>query len=369
MITLGDLTQASFGGLASGSTYFFVISAYDANALESDFSPEIIFTPTASQPPPLLGNSFTAGAGILSSPFVSSTNGAIFQTVSTTGSEGGRALYSFYLDEPGYYTISALVNAASSNGNSFCVDVDAEPIDPQMVWNVPPTSDFESNVVTWEGSTQPKVFVLSAGAHQLIIRGRSAFTQLGAITIDFFQTLSAPWLTDDIGSNVLPTDAAYSNGVYTVLGAGALTGTSDSFRFVYRSLTGDGEIRSRIALADSQSPDGCAGIMLRENLSPDSPYAFLGLDQRGSFRWQKRLRIGGPTVVANIGKKKAFGWARIARKGNVFKTFVSINGKNWVYLGARSIPMSTRIYAGFAVASGSTDAITAADFDDATVVP
>lgn len=93
------------------------------------------------------------------------------------------------------------------------------------------------------------------------------------------------------------------------------------------------------------------------------------MDQKGFFRWQKRVRAGGPTVVANIGNRKAFGWARIARKGNAFRTFVSVNGKKWVYLGARSIPMATTIYIGFAVASGSSNAITAADFDDAILVP
>src|SRR5712671_1015069 len=56
--TVGNLTEASFGGLQSGSTYYFAVTAYDTNSLESDFSSEISLIPAASRPLPPLGASF-----------------------------------------------------------------------------------------------------------------------------------------------------------------------------------------------------------------------------------------------------------------------------------------------------------------------
>ena len=61
-----------------------------------------------------------------------------------------------------------------------------------MIWDIPVCSTLTSRTVSWRGngngdpaSSQysPKVFTLSAGTHQLIIRGREANTTLGTISI------------------------------------------------------------------------------------------------------------------------------------------------------------------------------------------
>jgi hypothetical protein len=66
-----------------------------------------------------------------------------------------------------------------------------------MVWDVPVTTGFANQLVSWRGNGvvssnslsgfnaqfAPKVFSLSAGAHQLIIVGREANVQLGQITV------------------------------------------------------------------------------------------------------------------------------------------------------------------------------------------
>lgn len=86
--------------------------------------------------------------------------------------------------------ISAIVNAPSTAANSFYVNIDSQPTDPTMIWDVPATSGFTNLLVSWRGSGTdtnnqfvPEVFNLYAGAHQLIIRGREAGAQLANITI------------------------------------------------------------------------------------------------------------------------------------------------------------------------------------------
>jgi hypothetical protein len=133
---------------------------------------------------------FAATSGAISAPFITS-NGAIYQTTyASVPSSGGQAVYSFSIATAGNYTISTMVNAPNDSANSFFVNIDAQPTDFTMICDVPITSGFASQTVSWRGngtttSNQftPKVFTLAAGTHQLIVRGREANCQLSSITI------------------------------------------------------------------------------------------------------------------------------------------------------------------------------------------
>jgi hypothetical protein len=66
MINAGNVTTQSVSGLTAGVTYFFAVTAYGTNGLESDYSSEVSYTvPFPTNPPPVIS---------LTSP----TNGAIF---------------------------------------------------------------------------------------------------------------------------------------------------------------------------------------------------------------------------------------------------------------------------------------------------
>ena len=53
--------------------------------------------------------------------------------------------------------------------------------------------------------------------------------------------LPSPWLDSDVGSPALAGSAGYTNGVFTVTGAGAdIWGTNDQFNYVSQPLAGDG---------------------------------------------------------------------------------------------------------------------------------
>jgi len=140
---------------------------------------------------PLTGLSFESVAGIITGPFEANA-GSVSQTVETGVTDGGRAVYTFTVTNTGSYFISANVDAPRDEANSFFVNIDAEPTDPTMIWDILPfTTGFESRVVSWRGNgafDAPQytnaLFNLSAGTpHQLIIRGREANTLLGRITL------------------------------------------------------------------------------------------------------------------------------------------------------------------------------------------
>ncbi len=283
-VDVGNATTGTLSNLVSGATYFFAVTAYDTNGLESDYSSEVSYTvPLPSNPPPAIaltspvngmvysepatislsasvsanghavsqvqfynggalvgtvsaapydftwknvsagtyslsaklaydsgstvastavnvtvaagkpgtGLSFAANSGDFTAPFVDN-NGTLSQPTETDVTNGGEATYSFSLNKAGKYLVSAEVIAPDDGQNSLYVNIDAEPTDPLMIWDIPLCSTLTSQVVSWRGNGtsdppgsqyNPKVFSLSAGTHQLIIRGREANTTLGTITI------------------------------------------------------------------------------------------------------------------------------------------------------------------------------------------
>jgi hypothetical protein len=145
----------------------------------------------------VLSQTFGSTSGALSGPFYV-TNSAIVQSAYTSLSSGGRASYCFMVPIDGDYLISSLVNAPETNANSFFINVDAEPNDPTMIWDIPVTPGTASRTVDWRGNGTaeadqfvPKLFNLATGKHQLIVRGRGPNCQLGDITVELATTLRA----------------------------------------------------------------------------------------------------------------------------------------------------------------------------------
>jgi hypothetical protein len=138
---------------------------------------------------PYPGVYLAAASGTASPPFVV-TNGHISQPIQTTLATSGRAVYQFTIANAGTYTIQATVNAPDDGANSFFLNLDAEPQDPTMIWDIPLTSGFELRTVSWRGNGTdtanqfvPQIFTLSAGSHQLILRGREANALLQDLTL------------------------------------------------------------------------------------------------------------------------------------------------------------------------------------------
>jgi hypothetical protein len=117
-----------------------------------------------------------AEAGLITPPFIV-TNGYVFQAVGTNLAASGRAQYAITISQPGGYVILATVSSPE-HASSLAVNIDAEPTAPTMIWNIPLGQEFTNRTVTWQGEgaatnalPRRKVFDLSPGPHQIIIRG------------------------------------------------------------------------------------------------------------------------------------------------------------------------------------------------------
>ena len=89
-----------------------------------------------------------------------------------------------------------VVNASNDGSNSMFVNIDGEPANPGMIWDIPVTQGFEERTVSWRGNGTPdspqfvtKTFNLSAGQHELIIRGREQQTLADKVEVVFFDDL------------------------------------------------------------------------------------------------------------------------------------------------------------------------------------
>ncbi len=464
-VDVGNVTNATISGLTMGATYYFALTDYANDGLESAYSGEISFTPTVSSPTIALtspannssyvapatinlaagvvanghtivkvqffsgatllaesttapygftwnnvpagnyslsattvydstnlassgavnvtvtapSNSITiaASSGTISPPFVVS-NGIVFQTVATGVTNGGRAAYSFSVPATGDYVVSANINAPNDGANSFYVNIDAEPTDPTMIWDCALSSDFTNETVCWRGNGTPdqsqfapKVFNLAQGTHQLIVRGREANTLLAAITISPAFALPLPWQAVDVGNVSIAGSASATNGLFTVTGAGTLSGSSDSFRFLYQPMSGNGEVRAQVNSIQGTNSGARAGVMIRETLTAGSRYAFIGLAPSGKVYTQRRSKTAGSTSSSG---STALGllpnlWVRVVRTSNTFYCYESTDGVNWVQVAYPSITMATSVYAGIAVASGSTTTMTSSTFTNVVFVP
>lgn len=184
----GTVGSVSFNYTAdmAGSTFTWKLAVNNGTASATSTLTVGVVAP----PSPTAGLSFQAADATVTAPFALS-GGAVAQTVQTVDpTQGGQAAFSFYITNAGNYVIQALVSAPNDANNSFFVNVDGQPVDPTMIWDIPLTSGFEQRIVSWRGSGSdvnnefvPAVFNLTAGAHQLIVRGREANVALQSVAI------------------------------------------------------------------------------------------------------------------------------------------------------------------------------------------
>jgi hypothetical protein len=306
----------------------------------------------------------------------------------------------------GSSTISVTVNDGQSQNNTvtrtFTVTVSAATSTPTptiavasptsgAVYTVPATVNLNASVnasghtvssvqyfsdgtFLGESTTPPYSFAWNAGttgAHSLVAR----LYYDGSSTVDSQPTtitlsaLPAPWQTADIGSVAAAGSVSLAGNVFTVTGAGNLSGTADNFRFLYQPLVGDGSITVSLDSAGNTGADARSGIMIRENLSPGSRYAFVGISPDGLIRTQRRNSTGASTSSATVAGGAPRIWLRLVRSNNTLSAYYSTDGTRWTSAGFTSINMAKSIYIGVAVASGVPDAVNTITLDTPAVVP
>ncbi len=157
-------------------------------------------TPTPTVPPASppgvnvfpVGSWFEAENGMIDPvrPF-EQLSGTIYQANEASVTTGGKVTYQINIPEDGTYIVKTMVKAETDGYNSFYANFDADPIDPNMIWDVQPkTVGIQERTISWRGNGSdlvneyiPQIFTLRAGVHNLNFIGREAKTYLDKIGV------------------------------------------------------------------------------------------------------------------------------------------------------------------------------------------
>jgi hypothetical protein len=183
--------------------------------------------------------------------------------------------------------------------------------------------------------------------------------------------LPGPISQSDIGNVGFAGNGTYDNGTFTLVGSGAdIWGKADAFHFLYRPLTGDGEVIVRIASLQNTNGWAKGGAMMRETLAAGSSYAFSLVSAASGAAFQYRATTNTAAAEsANVTGPVAPYWLRMVRNGNSFTAYRSTDGTAWTQTGtAQTITMASTIYAGVAVTAHNNAAAAQAVADNLTFI-
>ncbi len=185
--------------------------------------------------------------------------------------------------------------------------------------------------------------------------------------------LPSPWNHSDIGTASQTGVSGHTSGKFFVESYGSdIWNNSDDFRFVYRTLTGNGSITAKITYMNKFNTWAKAGLMIRENLSPGSVHSMVVMTPQNVYtRSQKRLSTNGSSIdvekLNRLGDYVLYNWFRITRTGNSIKSEISYNKVDWVELDQETIPMGNQVYVGMVATGATPDGPCKAWFDSVTV--
>ncbi len=149
-----------------------------------------------------------------------------------------------------------------------------------------------------------------------------------------------PWTVSTLGSPGGKPASAYKSKSFRFLSAGNLSDAADAGIFTWQTLTGDGEIVARIESFKNARSFGRAGLMIRSSLAPGARHVFAGVNGNGNFRWIRRLKTSGETLMEKCGPGETPAtWVKLSRQGATLSAFKSSDGSTWTRMGSTTIEL------------------------------
>jgi regulation of enolase protein 1 (concanavalin A-like superfamily) len=221
----------------------------------------------------------------------------------------------------------------------------------------------------WSGTSITMTIPPGATSGPLLVSVAPSMNDSNAIPFAVTsQPLPVSWLDQDVGAVGVAGSATYTNGTFTVMGAGQGTffSSSDGFHYVYQALTGDGAIVARVVSMQGSSA-AQAGIMVRETLDAAANHVYLF--NYSSADWMtERTSTGASSSYQSFGSVTLPNWIKLSRSGNAFTMYSSPDGVNWTQLGAsQAVNMAPSVCIGLAASSRDTSSLVVASFDNVSV--
>jgi hypothetical protein len=196
--------------------------------------------------------------------------------------------------------------------------------------------------------------------------------------------LPEPWTAQSLAGP--STQAASSYNPFTrqwlLISAGQGTSsTPDQAEYASQIMQGDGSVIARVEsmrqananeAKQGLGPQGNAGVMLRASTAPDAAFVFASVKADHEIELDWRSAQGGEiqsSFVPGSASVKQAVWLKLTRLGNLFTASFSVDGSNWMPIGAANAVMGSDALAGLALCAADPQEQTLATFTDVGLLP
>lgn len=160
-------------------------------------------------------------------------------------------------------------------------------------------------------------------------------------------TMPDGWAVTSVSGKIDAT-ATYSRAAHNAFqlkgGGREIYYGDDGCGFVYYTFTGDGTITARISSGSGYQE----GLMMRKSLASGSVMAALKVGGKGGRYLEMWNRVnqndGKPTMLLGSDYTHNGVWMRLERKGNVFMSYVSRDGKTWNQVASQTLAFGSGTY-------------------------
>ncbi|MCH6259263.1 hypothetical protein MLD52_22105, partial [Puniceicoccaceae bacterium K14] len=184
---------------------------------------------------------------------------------------------------------------------------------------------------------------------------------LGNSALEIFQETS-------IGNSV-EGNSSYderSDSFESVVDGSDFDPTKDSLQYIYYTVAGDSSIEVQVSSLLDENQVSFAGVMYRESLAADSLMASsLTSRSLGAAAVYRTLK-GHDREIVSLNGYNAPVYVRLVRKGDIFSSYVSLDGAGWKLISSQQILMSDQVYVGFVL---SPDGRSSASYNDFQIFP
>ncbi|HSV14191.1 MAG TPA: Ig-like domain-containing protein [Tepidisphaeraceae bacterium] len=427
--TAGLLKVLTYNDTAAvqGATTFYRLSAVDLSNNESTFATASALRPDATAPATPANFTATGSTAGIALAWNANTESDLagynlYSSTSATGTftlvnRGGSITGTSYNDTAapsGAVTFYHLTAVDTSN-NESTTPANANALRPNPTDTTPPATPTNFGAVgsaggvslTWSANTEPDLAgynlyrAPTAGGTFVKLNttgfltgvtyndttapaGQMSFYQLTAVdtsanestppaTASASVPVQSTFTSADIGNPPIAgsTTTITPGSDYDMAASGAnINGTADQFRYVYKQVSGDFDVK--VQIASLSNGDGTtsgyarAGIMVRTDLSAGSAnlYTFTLAGPFGFITTDRPTAGATTTQSAAISNNPApQKWVRMVRVGDTYTTYASIDGTTWNPIGpAVTVPLGQTVYLGMAATSHQTDHLVIAKF-------
>ncbi len=181
----------------------------------------------------------------------------------------------------------------------------------------------------------------------------------------------------DIGEVGMPGSVDFDGNTYYVEGSGSdVYGTNDEFHYLFREISGPFDIQVTVYPDpyESESEAVKTGLMIRQDIRPDSPnfftFARTMFDQQSTWRTERGGQTSGGTIITLDHDDAGTGVIELRRRGNIIQSWFERFDGTWYMHAQQDISeLQDPILVGLAVTSHEDGSLSMGEFSNLNIEP